>query len=64
MDVALALIEHGANVDASNDDGRTPIFFAKNMNIARHLIAKGANVNVREIDGWTPLHLCARWGCK
>ena len=50
-----ALIAKGADVNAQNNYGETPLFNAKNKEIAELLIAKGADVNSRTIIGWTPL---------
>lgn len=53
------LIERGADVNAVNDGGWTPLHHAiekGHENVVRMLIGAGANVNVRQNDGWTPLH--------
>ena len=57
-------IKAGANVNAYQDGGQTPLHFLsyfadeKNptRNIVRELLAHGANVNARDDDGDTPLH--------
>jgi ankyrin repeat protein len=53
------LLESGANIDAEDDEGRTPIFYAVvdyNMEAISHLGEKGANVNHRDHAGMTPAH--------
>jgi uncharacterized protein len=63
------LIDRGANVNATNRDGKTPLHLAvyrtywspddtaAKQSIIIFLIAKGANVNAKDNDGNTPLHL-------
>jgi len=49
----------GADVNAKEEDGWTPLHYAVYegyKEIAELLIAKGADVNAKEEDGWTPLH--------
>jgi ankyrin repeat protein len=60
----------GADVNAKNYLGRTPLYWATNTTAGGHkeivelLIAKGADVNAKTIDGVTPLHNAAEWGHK
>lgn len=51
------LIEHGADVNARNESGFTPLFLASSddLVVAHHLIDLGAHVNVRNKSGSTPL---------
>ena len=59
-EVAELLITEGADVNAKNKAGITPLHGAVqtgNKEIAELLIDKGANVNVKEMDGGTPLDL-------
>ncbi len=54
------LITKGANVNAKNPNGRTPLFNATvegSKETAELLIAKGADVNAKDPDGETPLDL-------
>lgn len=56
------LIAAGANLDAKNSVGSTPLQFSANMGqveIAALLIAAGAKVNLANSDGTTPLHWAA-----
>jgi len=56
-EVANYLIDKGANINARNTSGGSPLFFArKNYDLTQHLIAMGADVNVRAYGGLTPLH--------
>jgi ankyrin repeat protein len=55
------LLDAGANVDATDDDGFTPLIIAANaeppnLDILKLLIAAGANVNVIDKDGFTALN--------
>ena len=52
------LLESGAAVNAVNNGGRSPLFFAVHFvrpECAKVLLAAGATVNHRRIDGDTPL---------
>jgi len=59
MDSAGLLNTNGADVNAKNKDGTTPIHLAStkahNEGIADLLIANGADVNAKDKDGLTPL---------
>ena len=57
-----ALLAVGADIDARNDDGLTPLHAAAGLNdvaAIRALLDGGANVNARGDGGLTPLHLAA-----
>ena len=59
--IAKALIERGADVNATSDtDHWTPLFFAAQNGqfyLAKYLISCGAKVNVKDLKNCTPLHL-------
>ena len=64
-EVAGVLIEHGAEVDALDWSGRTPLHWAAQfglVDVADLLIQSGAGVDRQENDGSTPLHWAAREG--
>ena len=52
------LLLKGADIEARDKDGRTPLFIAcskNNVDICALLISKGADVNAKDNRGWTPL---------
>ncbi len=60
-------IIYGANVNAKNKDGATPLHFATlsgHRDVAELLISKGADVKAREKHGGTPLYFAAIMGHK
>ena len=64
-DVAGVLIEHGAEVEALDWSGRTPLHWAAQfglVDVADLLIQSGAIVDRQGQDGATPLHWAAREG--
>jgi len=61
--VAIFLIGKGANVNAKNNWGGTPLYLAiRDFDLMQRLIAKGAEVNVQAFVGITPLHQAASSG--
>ena len=48
-------IERGANIEAKDKDGRSPLSHAKTLEVARLLINAGANVNSEDKNGKSPL---------
>ena len=57
-DFAKALITKGADVNAKDENGITPLIFAAgegHTEIVKELIAKGADVNVKDEKGFSPL---------
>ena len=61
------LIENGADVNAKDDGGFTPLHMALEGFVAaseagKILIDNGADVNAKADDGRTPLHIAADWG--
>lgn len=64
VDVVRVLIEHGANVNATDKHNSTPLHFAteyKNKNVVALLLENGANPNAESIGNYTPLHFAAKW---
>ena len=59
----VLLLEKGAEVNARNTDGKTPLMFAargsSTPEIVALLIEKGAEVNARNTNSWTPLMFAA-----
>jgi ankyrin repeat protein len=62
LEIAEILIQHGADIDAKNAQGRTALMFAAGDNetdMARLLLAHGANPKIADKQGWTALRLAA-----
>jgi len=62
VEVAKVLISMGANVNAKEQSGLSPLHLAVtygNVKVAEILISNGANVNAKEDNGFTPLHIAA-----
>jgi len=53
------LIEAGAEVNAKDNKGNTPLLYANTPEMLTLLIEAGANVNIKNDDGETPLMLAA-----
>jgi ankyrin repeat protein len=53
--LALLLVTHGADVNAVNDEGRTPLFEAADRKMAQLLVEHGAKLDVRDQHGETAL---------
>src|SRR6266852_743961 len=69
FDVVWKLIEYGADIDARDDDGWTPLSWAsrghhfKDGSVLRLLLECGADVNARATDdGFTSLHRASKNG--
>ena len=58
LDLAKSLISSGADVNATNNWGWTPLYIASvngNSDMVNLLISKGANLNAQNSEGMTPL---------
>ncbi len=53
-----ALIECGADVQARDIGGLTPLHISRDEEGMRHLLLMGADINAQDGNGWTPLHKC------
>jgi ankyrin repeat protein len=65
LEVAKVLVSMGANVNAKEQTGITPLHNAArfgNVEIAKLLISKGANVNAKLFNGVTPLEVAQKRG--
>jgi ankyrin repeat protein len=57
IEMTKILIEAGANVNATDPNGRTDLFHARSGEMTKVLIEAGADVNVIDKHGYTPLVL-------
>jgi len=67
IEIAEALIESDANVNAQNYEGQTSLFMAISMgyeDMARLLLENGANPNISTLEGVTALHMAAANGAR
>lgn len=65
IDIVITLILYGADVDARDLDGQTPLYFACELgkeDVAQLLIEHKADVNAPDGDGRTPLWIACFYG--
>lgn len=63
-ELVLRLLENGANINAPDKDGYTPLYGAvmRNSNdMVSLLVERGADINARNRDGMTAVMLAAGW---
>eukprot|EP01041_Mallomonas_annulata_P000081 gene81-100_t len=64
-EVAVLLIEAGANINIQDKEGRTPLHLSclkGHTKVSRYLLEKGANHSIVDEVGCTPLHYAAKHG--
>ena len=64
-DVAVFLIDHGADVNAKSSKGITPLHFAAqggDIRMINLLIIHKANLRAVDSKGWTPRDRAIKWG--
>ena len=70
LQVVQKLVKYDVDVDAKDEEGRTPLYNAsegiyhRDCSVHRLLLEQGADVNVRAKDGWTPLHNASYHGAR
>ena len=65
LPIVECLVQHGANVNQQDQDGRSPLWTAANHNhipIVKYLLKHGGDLNQGDNDGETPLWFAAYTG--
>ena len=63
LDTMTVLLDAGADVNAKNRRGSTPLHWAIDDEAkVQLLLSRGANVNVRQVEGRSPLYQAASLG--
>ena len=63
VETAVVLLGQGANINAKDNDGKTPLHWVVLMRyddadeMAMVLLEQGANINAKDNNGSTPLHV-------
>ena len=62
-DAANLLLSHGANINAKDNEGLTPLHYSVfNYGMVKLLVDKGAEINTKDTEGVTPLMDAVGWG--
>jgi ankyrin repeat protein len=59
------LLSVGADVNAKDDHGETPLHWASqrgHVHVVQALVEHGADAEAKDSKEWTPLHSASRWG--
>ena len=66
VECCRVLLRAGADTEATDGFGRTPLTYATDCDVLKLLLSHGANVRAVEWRGWTALHFCAleNWGTR
>ena len=59
LECCRELLDRGADVDANDGHGATPLMYAASYAVFKLLLSRGASVHARNDAQWTPLHYCA-----
>lgn len=59
LDLIAALLADGADPNARDGVGRSPLYEVRRVEAIGPLVAGGADLEARDIHGWTPLHAAA-----
>jgi ankyrin repeat protein len=62
LEVVKFLVENGADIEAKDKSGRTPILLNSSTDIAKYLVSKGADFKITSKDGYSVLHQAAFYG--
>ena len=66
VDCCRVLLDAGAEIDARDSAGRTPLMYASDNGVMELLLSRGANVRATDSQKQTALHFCAysNWGIR